>query len=548
MRHYQTVTLLCGLLTTFSGCNSTDPKETQKIASEELLKPKHPLETTQEARFSINDAVATIDPRKARNLTSINIVRTLFEGLTAVNQEGVIVPAIAQDIAISSDQRTYLITLRDCTWSNGDPVTAADFEYSWKTTLDPEFRAPNAYQLFVIKNAKAAYEGKTSKDTVGIKVIDPTHLEVTLEQPTAYFKELLAFHPFFPVPQKMCQDSKSIVDGKVTNGPFVLDSWIPESEVIVKKNPHYWDAKKVYFNKVSFATLDETTALNMFENSELDFAGSPLSSIPPDAIRTLKEHNNLQNAPAAGTQIIRVNVERPLFTNQKIRQAFCYAIDRKGICDHIMQGGYLPARSFVPPCLHLLKNDFLPVKSVKNAETLFTDGLAELWLTKESVPTISLIYVANERNQKIAQALQQNWKDAFDLQVVLEPNESKTFYEKVNKKNYQLALGSWIADFNDPINFLAVFQEKTNGTNNTQWENKSYQALLEQSEKCTSSDERLQLLTQAETILMTELPIFPIFHYTYNFVQSKDLKNISISPTGMVDLKEASIGQKNSSN
>jgi oligopeptide transport system substrate-binding protein len=278
----------------------------------------------------------------------------------------------------------------------------------------------------------------------------------------------------------------------------------------------------------------------MFEVGGLDFAGSPISVIPPDAIRSLKADKKLESAPAAGTQFIRVNVSSKPFANQKMRQAFNSAIDRKGICEHIMQGGHQPTVTFVPPYMLQVKTDTMELTDAK-AQQLFKEALQEMRLTRESLPKISLTYVAKEREQKIAQALQQNWKTTLGVDVSLDPQEGKMFYEKIFKKDYQFAISSWLADFNDPINFLSIFQYKNNGTNNTEWENNMYASLLCASENEQRPEQRAHLLAQAEGLLLEEAPVFPIFHYNYNFVKNKRLQNANVSPLGFLELKEASV-------
>ena len=538
--------LFCLTLSLAASCKPGEPKPRVNNTDEKNVDRSQNAQN-KAVRIAFNEDAPTFDPRKARSLNSITVIRCIYEGLTRTDKDGTIQPAIATNFLVSPDLKTYTFALRDCNWSNGKPVTAHDFEYAWKTSLDPEFHAPNAYQLFVIENAKAAFDGKVSRDAIGVRALDDKTLEVKLENPAPYFLQLLDFHCFFPV----CKESASLTqDGAnnahllVTNGPFSIKESKPTFEITLKKNNRYWDAEHVKLEAITLPILDETTAFNMFEGGELDWIGSPNSIIPPDAIATCKKQGTLQVAPSAGTQIIRANTEAALFTNEKMRQAFSYAIDRQGICQHIMQGGHTPAKSFVPPCMHLSKENYLQDATVVKAQSLFRSALAELGQTKEALPVPTLSYVTCERNQIIAQALQKNWKNAFDIEIALDPCESKIFYEKISKKNYQLAIGSWIADFNDPINFLTVFQYKNNGTNNTNWENSEYVKLLNESSNESDEKKRFEKLAAAEAILMKEAPIFPVYHYVYNYVKNDRLQNATLSPLGSLDLKNAYVTEE----
>jgi len=500
-----------------------------------------PKSSSQEVRIALNEDCSTCDPRKARNLCDTNLVRFLFEGLMRKNSQGNLEPALAENYEISPDGTIYTFTLRNSNWSNGEKITAQDVEYSLKSSLEPSFAAPNAYQLFVIKNAKAYFDGKVSLDSVGIQAKDSKTLEITLDHPTPYFLELLTFHPFFPVSEKWVKAHPEWKDGSeltaVTSGPYMFEVWQPHSEIVLKKNTNYFDAQKIKLEKIHLNCLDENTALNMFEVGDLDWTGSPTCIIPPDAISSLKIEKKLQIAPSAGTQFIRVNCAAENFKNPKMRKAFAYAVDRSGICDHVMQGGHFPATAFVPPCMGLTKTSFFELNNFELAKAYFFEVQNE---STSNIP-FKLSYVATERNQKIAQALQQNFKNALGIDVILDPCEGKTFYEKITKKEYQLALGNWFADFQDPINFLSIFEYKSNGSNNTEWENFEYQKLIEESTLAQDPEARGKLLNSAQAVLMNDMPIIPLFHFTFNYLKKDGLKNANVSPLGYIELKDAYI-------
>jgi oligopeptide transport system substrate-binding protein len=491
-------------------------------------------------RIALPADVTSCDPRKARSLATINIVRCLYEGLTCHDENQKPTLALAKKITISPDQKTYTITLKDATWSNGDSITAQDFEYSIKTALTPSFKAPNAYQLFVLKGAKQFFEGK-GDGTIGVVALDDKTLQFTLEIPTPYFLELLSSDAFFPIPKKwlLAHPEKQELDltCPISSGPYMVEEWKPNQEICLKKNPLYWNKERVTVERLSFVILEESVALSLFEKGELDWAGSPISTLPPDSIRTLKENHRLQATEAAGTALIRSRVSHPLLSSKKLRQALSYAIDREGITEHILQGGHVPTLRFLPPCVGGKNSE--PIAYAANctlAKKLLDEALSERNITIEKFPKLSLTFTSNERNLKIAQVIKQNYKEVLGIDLTLEPQEGKIYFERIAKKNYDLALGSWIGNFCDPIDFLSVFQNKDNGTNNTDWESSEFAQNIELSSGVNDIACRRIMLQTAEDILLADQPIFPIFHYTYNFLKSERLANARVSPFGIIDV------------
>jgi oligopeptide transport system substrate-binding protein len=360
-------------------------------------------------------------------------------------------------------------------------------------------------------------------------------LVVELETPTPYFLELLATHFFYPF------HPKSKPEKPIVNGPFQVQQWKKQNEFIAVKNPNYWNAHDVRLDGIIALVLDEQTALRMFENKELDWAGSPLSTLPQDAIPTLKHRKQLHVNPAAGTHWFRFNTEKAPFNNQKMREAFTMALDRKAIVEHITQGGQKPAQAIVPPSLGL-KSHYFEDKDIPKAWYAFQDALEELKISKDEFPEVTLCYGMSERNHKIAQAVQQQWNKTFGIQVKLEHCESQVFFQNLKQGTFQIANGSWFADFRDPTNFLEIFKLKSNATNHTRWENPRYIELLNESSSESDREKRMQLLADAQQILMNELPVAPLFFCTFNFVKNEDLLGVYFSDLGYVDFKYSFFG------
>lgn len=499
--------------------------------------------SAQVVHINIRDEPQTLDPRKARHLNSLSIVHMLFDGLTRASKEGNAELALASHIDISSDLKRYTFHLKEAFWTNGDPVLASDFAYAWKKMLSPDFPSDTVFLLYVIKNAKAAKEGKIALDAIGVHAIDEKTLIVELENPTPYFLELIGSAAFFPVNQQVDQQNPAWAQDASTyvgNGPFRLTAWKHQDELTVKKNETYWDASHVKIACLKLQMLNEETELKMFEKKELDWAGSPLSALPLDALQSLKNENQLKTKKGLGSYFIRTNTEFFPLSHPSIRKAFALAINRRAIVDHVTQGNQIPATGLVPLCFGLQKQPYFLDGDVAEAKRLFKEGLAVLNLTKEQLPEISYMYRMRESNHLIAQAIQQQWYEAFGIRVKLEALEAKVFFNRVSKQDYHLAYGDWVADFADPVNFLEVFKYKTGGSNNTFWENTQYADLLDRSSQLADPAQRFALLAQCELLLMQEMPVIPILYSNMLYLSQPGLKDVVLSSMGTIDFKWAS--------
>lgn len=479
------------------------------------------------------DDPESLDPRKVRDLGSVTYLHMLYEGLTRLDFQGKPIPALAKEWEVSPDQKTYTLRLRESRWSNGQSLTAEDFIRTWKSVLSPNFAAPNAYQFYLIKGAKAAKLGQSSLDDVGMYAPDPHTLVIELSEPAPFFPELLAAHFFYPVPSNF--DPKT----PVGTGPFTFNQSQPGYEWSFKKNPHYWDEHEVHLDGVVVAIVDNHTALRLFENREIDWIGSPLGSIPQEAIIPLKKRHQLQAVLGAGVHWLRVNTHDPLLKSNSLRKALALAINRKQLVDYVLQGNQKKAESILPPSFSQRHNGLLVDGDIPVAWELFQKALAEMDLSKDDLGDITLIYPTDERSHKIAQTLQQQWFKALGITIKLQRLESQLFLEKVRSRSYQLATGSWYADFRDPINFLEIFKNKAVSTNMTNWENQVFTELLQQSAVERNPQKRLALLNQAEEILMAEMPVIPLYFASFNYVKDVTLLGVLFSDLGYLDFKYA---------
>ncbi|WP_349410255.1 peptide ABC transporter substrate-binding protein [Pseudalkalibacillus sp. SCS-8] len=505
-------------------------------------------DVAQELNVNINTEPFSLNPGLANDTTSSAVLLQTFEGLTRINQDGEPEPAMAKEIKKSDDLTTYTFTLRDdVKWTNGDPVTAQDFEWAWKWVLDPKTDAQYAYQLFYVKNAEKAKNGDVSVDEVGVKALDEKTLEVTLENPTPYFEELTAFYTYFPVNSKIAKENPDWYQDAgelyTSNGPFKMTTWEHSDKIILEKNEDYWDAGAVKLNKITMIMVnDPNTELNMYKNGELDWAGSPTGNIPLEAIPTLKKEGDLQIKPIAGTYWYKFNTEKEPFNNANIRKAFAYSINRQAIVEQITKGGQVPAMGAVPPTM-FPENEkgYFKDNDVETAKELLEKGMEELgYDSVEDFPEITLSYNTSEAHAKIAQAIQDMWKNNLGIDVSLENAEWAVYIEKLHAGDYQIGRLGWLGDFNDPINFLELYKEK-GGNNDTRWTNEDYKELLNKSAKETDAEKREELLKQAEQILMDEMPVSPIYFYTNVYVKNDKVKDVVISGLGDVQYKWAHI-------
>ena len=296
--------------------------------------------------------------------------------------------------------------------------------------------------------------------------------------------------------------------GYVSNGPFVLRTWEHSNTIQVVRNPLYWDAKSVHLPGIEMVMVTPEAEFRMFQDCQLDWAGSPLSILPPDSISHLKEKQNLQVKPLLGTYFLRINtLGNPFLSHPLTRRALAFSINRGAITEHILQGGQLPATSLVPPTMGLSVNGYFNDADSEKAKDLLDLYCEREEFSQSEFPSLSILYIADERNYAIVMTLKEQIENALGIQVDLEPAERKIFHERVSKKQYQLAAGSWIADFNDPINFLDVFKFKEGSTNNTGWENTKYIECLNQSVLCNNLEERKNILLRACTSENRSVPV-----------------------------------------
>ncbi|EAO7496400.1 peptide ABC transporter substrate-binding protein, partial [Salmonella enterica] len=450
-------------------------------------------------RANLTSEPSTADPGLAKDATSGTLVRATFDGLTRLDGDSKPMNSVASDVKLSDDNLVYTFTIRDSKWSNGDPVTAHDFEFAWKRALDANFGAEYAYQLYYIKNAEKVNKGEVSADQLGVKALDDKTLEVTLENPTPFFLQLTAFYTYYPVNKKVVEANPNWAmeaATHVSNGPFKLTAWEHKSKIILEKNEHYWDKDAVKLEKIDFAMIeDDNTALSMFDNGELDWAGQPLGGLPVDAVPALKDSGKLVVHPKATMYWYKMNTTKGPLANVKIRKALSLAVNRQEIVDNITQVGQVPTMGMLPQSMIIKKEGYFKDNDVETAKQLLAEGMKELGVTQ--LPTITLSYNTTDRHKKIAEAIQDQWRKALGIDVKLMNKEFKVHLDDMHQLNYEVARIGWNADFNDPINYMEMFRDQNTGNNDTGWENERYKELLKLSATENDPAKRTQLFAEA---------------------------------------------------
>ncbi|MGM9930755.1 peptide ABC transporter substrate-binding protein [Pradoshia sp.] len=486
----------------------------------------------------------SFDPPIGFNAVSWNALNNLMEGLTRLGKNHEPEPAAAENWEVSDDGKVYTFFIReDAKWSNGDDLTASDFVYAWKRLLDPETASGAAFLGYFIEGGEAFNTEKGTADDVKVEAVDEKTFKVTLTSPQAYFLSVITNPAFFPINEKTAKENPewfAEAESFVGNGPFILSEWKHDSHMIMKKNPEYWDADSVNLDKVNWAMVnDTTTEYQMYTNGELD-----TSDVPPEMSGQLIKEDKVKVEEQAGLYFFRFNVEKEPFQNINIRKAFAMATDQKQLVDYVTKNEEEPAYGFVAPGFKDPSgkdfreiNGDLMVTDVNKAKELLAKGLEEE--NYDKLPEVTLTYsTGDDTHKKIAEALQQMYKENLGVDVKLANLESNVFAEDQKALKLQFSRSSFLADYADPINFLENFQTG-HSMNRTGWSSEKYDELIKKAKLESDEKKRYELMYEAEQILMGEMPIIPIHFYNQLYLQADGVTDIIRHPVGYLELKWA---------
>ena len=470
----------------------------------------------------------SLDPALAQGTHESWVLDHTFEGRTKRNQEGKIVPGMAKEYKLAEDDVTYTFTLRDdITWSNGDPVTAHDFEFAWKRALDPELAADYAFQLYYLKGGEEYNTGKGSVDGVGVKALDDKTLEVVLASPTAYFLELTGFYTYYPVNKKVVEanpDWAKNAETHISNGPFKLTGWEHNATITLAKNDNYYNNDAVKLDGIELAILDdENTAWQRYEGGEFDF----LTPLPQAVVAQMKASGNpeLVIGGEVGTYYYNINNKIKPFSNVKIRKALSLTLDRDTICDKIAQGGQIPAAGVVP--FGMLDENGKEYRdgsgklleyNVEEGKKLFAEGLAETGFKASDFSKFSILYNTSEAHKKIAQAAQEMWRTNLGIELQLENVDFQVKLDREKAGDYQISRAGWIGDYIDPMTFMDLWVSD-GPFNDAKFDNAEFDRLIKESKNTTDQKIRMENMRKAEKILMDNMPVAPVYFYTQPYAQ-----------------------------
>lgn len=471
----------------------------------------------------------TLDPHGVSGTWENYIVGDAFMGLLTDAADATPVPGAAESWTISDDGLTYTFKLRDHKWSDGTPVTAEDFVYSWRRLLDPATAAEYASIMYPVKNAEKINTGAiTDLTQLGVKALDDKTLEVTLENPTGYFLELMTHYTAFPVPKHVIDKLGPdwIKPGNIVgNGAFRIIEWTPNSRVVAEKNPEFYDAANVKIDKIIYyPDEDRNEITKRFRAGEIDFVDDFASEQIDFLKRELPQQTHIY--PYLGTYYYPINVKKPPFDNPKVRRALSLAIDRSAITDKVLKTGELPAYGVVPPKTGSYGDPYVPEwasLSFPERQAMAKQLLAEAGFGPDNPLKFTLSYNTSENHKRIAVAAQAMWK-AIGVQAELVNREVKVHYDELKQHNFDVARAAWVADYNDPQNFLYLLETRTGPNNYSEYSNAKFDELMMEQAASRDQAQRMQFMHEAEKIAIDDDAWIPIYYYVSKTLVSPKLE------------------------
>ncbi|WP_336070581.1 peptide ABC transporter substrate-binding protein [Nitratireductor rhodophyticola] len=473
----------------------------------------------------------TLDQHKTSLVAEAHLMRDLYEGLVVYDASAKIIPGVAEEWSVSDDGTVYTFNLReDAKWSNGDPVVAEDFVFSLRRIMAPDTGAKYANILYPIKNAEAINKGEMEPDQMGVKAVDDRTLEITLEQPTPFFLELLTHQTGLPVnPKAVEAHGTDFVQPEniVTNGAYKLVSFTPGDKIVMEKNENFHDADSVQIDRIEYIPFeDRATCVRRFEAGEV----MSCSDLPTEQIKSMKERlgDQVRISPYLGTYYYSLNMKREVMSDPKVRQALAMVIDREFLGDEIWAGAMLPAYSLVPPGIGNYEGggsqaDWADM-SLLDREDKAIELMKEAGYGPDNPVTVELAYNNSENHKNTATAIADMWKP-LGVNVEFNVRDLSAHYANLrDQKDFDVARAGWIGDYSDPQNFLFLVESDNTGFNYAQYENPDYDALMDKAAAETDLVKRAEILREAEAMFMADMPYIPLLFYSSLSLVSPKLK------------------------
>ena len=552
--------LVFGLLAGCGGGTTSTPApaETGSAAPESTA----PATTANEITVNIASEPQTIDPALNSAVDGAIMINHMFEGLmrwvdsgvetagsdgTCTNAELSYGQAESYDKVTNEDGTvTYTFHLRDgIMWSDGQPVTASDFVFSWQRLVSPETAADYSYMIDCVVNANAIMNGEMDPSELAVSAPDEKTFVVTITSDLPYFTELCAFPATFPVREDIVSDSQWTYspDTYISNGAYKMTSRVTNSEIVMEPNEYYYGVDTLGPDKITFKLMDDANAmLSGFNSGELDF----IESMPTDEVAGLLASGDLKIVDYIGTYYVCYQTQKEPFDDPKVREAFTLAIDRTYIVEQITQTGQVEAGGFVPAGVYDAEgatgDDFRTVGGDYYAPTdadyeanceRARELLAEAgYPNGEGFPVVTYLYNTDDAHKAVGEALQNMWQTVLGVTVQLDNQEWATFLQTRKDGDYSIARNGWIADYNDPMSFLDMWLTG-GGNNDAQYSNAEYDSLIQQAKASTDPAERMSLMHQAEDIIIgQDYALCPLYFYTQKYMLADDVQGMYYTPLG----------------
>lgn len=475
---------------------------------------------------------ATMDPSIATGVPEHHIFDALFEGLVATTIEDPDAngPGMATHWD-TEDYVTWIFHLRpEAKWSDGTPLTAHDFVWSFQRILSPALASEYAEMLYPLRGAREFNEGKTKDfSSVGAQALDDHTLKLTLNGPAPYLPSMLKHYSWHPVPRHVIEKFGGMTDrdtrwtragNLVGNGPYKLKEWRFTHSITVEKNPQHWDAEKVRIQEIVFLPIvSDATEERAFRDGQIHKTESmPLAQVPEYREKhpeLFHEHSLLS------TYFYRINVTRPPLNNKLVRRALALAIDREGLIRNVLRAGQKPATGFTPPGAGqgYMPPDVLGFRPEEARRLLAEAGFPN----GKGFPKFEILINTLEAHRTIGEAIQEMWKKHLNIQVAVLNQDWGVYLDSQKKLQYDVCRAGWVGDYLDPFTFLSIWQTG-DGNNQTGWSNVRYDGLMQASLRERDTARRLAQLKEAESILLDELPVLPVYWYVRNQLIRPELK------------------------
>ncbi len=537
--------LLCA---TFAACGDTSGTSSSAGTSS-TASDSGDSSAAEEGETATGGSGGTLNMRNTMEPTSLNTllatyaydftpINAMIECLYRDDENDVPQPAGAETVDISDDKLVYTFHLReDATWSNGDPVVATDYEFAWQQALNPEVASDYAYMLYFIHNAEPYFNGKVEWSEVGVKVIDDYTLEVTLDNPLPYATDLFAFPTLAPINQKFYEEvgaDKYATDAEYfcCNGMYELTEWSHNSQIVFQKREDYWNADAVGPDEIVYKIITDSQAgLNSYLSREIDYTDLDSGEVVQQAEAAGFE---VGVKPARSSYYLIVNTEDEFMSNQNLRLALAYSIDKQALVDTVYQNDNQPMTSFTPPAI-MGANDssfqealveergemYPGSGDLEKAQEYLQAALEELGCTVDEL-NLSIDCADDSLRRNCATFLQEQWRQNLGIENIA-VNSMQTKQVSANRQSgdYCMSLGGWSPDYNDAINFLDLWVTD-GGNNDSFWSNEEYDNLIAQATAEADEEVRQQYLFDAEEILAAEMPIIPLYWQCQNYSYNKD--------------------------